>query len=137
MPIGSWDDSARSHGYLRNADVAFKGNTIIHVGKSYGEKADRVIDGRDLMIMPGLVDIRSHPSLEPSWRGIREEHGVPEMYMTGLYERAVAREECVTSLDLDELVAVLWKFISHLIIPLTEAPQRRRRLSSGSIFRLD
>lgn len=128
MPIGSWDDSARSHGYLRNADVAFKGNTIIHVGKSYGEKADRVIDGRDLMIMPGLVDIRSHPSLEPSWRGIR---------VTGLYERAVAREECVTSLDMDELVAVLWKFISHLIIPLTEAPQRRRRLSSGSIFRLD
>ena len=86
----AWDQSAKSHGYLRNADVAFKGNTIVHVGKSYSEKADRVIDGRDLMIMPGLVDIHSHPSLEPSWRGIREEHGVPEMYMTGLYERAVA-----------------------------------------------
>lgn len=86
----AWDESAKSHGYLRNADVAFKGNTIIHVGKSYGEKPDRVIDGRDLMIMPGLVDIHSHPSLEPSWRGIREEHGVPEMYMTGLYARSVA-----------------------------------------------
>jgi 5-methylthioadenosine/S-adenosylhomocysteine deaminase len=86
----AWDESAKSHGYLRNADVAFKGNTIVHVGKSYGGKPDRVVDGRGLMIMPGLVDIHSHPSLEPSWRGIREEHGVPEMYMTGLYERSVA-----------------------------------------------
>ena len=86
----AWDESSKSHGYLRNADVAFQGNTIIHVGKSYDGKPDHVIDGRDLMVMPGLVDIHSHPSLEPSWRGIREEHGVPEMYMTGLYERSVA-----------------------------------------------
>ena len=86
----AWDETSKSHGYLRNADVMFQGNTIIHVGKSYGGKPDHVIDGQDVMVMPGLVDIHSHPSLEPSWRGIREEHGVPEMYMTGLYERSVA-----------------------------------------------
>ena len=88
--IIAWDETAKSHGYLRNADVAFKGDTIIHVGNSYSGSPDRVIEGRDLMVIPGLVDIHSHPSLEPSWRGIREEHGVPEMYMTGLYERSVA-----------------------------------------------
>ena len=49
-----------------------------------------VIDGRDLMIMPGLVDIHSHPSTEPFYRGIREEHGVPAMFMSGLYERSLA-----------------------------------------------
>jgi cytosine/adenosine deaminase-related metal-dependent hydrolase len=37
--------------------------------------------------MPGLVNIHSHPSTEPFFRGIREEHGVPQMYMSGLYER--------------------------------------------------
>ena len=42
------------------------------------------------MVMPGLIDVHSHPALEASYRGIREEHGVPEMYMSGLFERAVA-----------------------------------------------
>ena len=40
--------------------------------------------------MPGLVDIHSHPGHEPAYRGIREEHGVRNMYMTGLYERSQA-----------------------------------------------
>ena len=40
--------------------------------------------------MPGLIDVHSHPCLEASYRGIREEHGVPEMYMSGLFERAGA-----------------------------------------------
>ena len=48
------------------------------------------IDGRDLMVMPGLVDIHSHPSTEPFYRGVREDHGVPAMYMSGLYERSFA-----------------------------------------------
>ena len=42
------------------------------------------------MLMPGLVDIHSHPSTEPFFRGIREEHGVPAMFMSGLYERSFA-----------------------------------------------
>jgi cytosine/adenosine deaminase-related metal-dependent hydrolase len=42
------------------------------------------------MVMPGLIDVHSHPCLEASYRGIREEHGVPEMYMSGLFERAGA-----------------------------------------------
>lgn len=86
----AWDQSAAAHCYLRDADIAFSGDKIVHVGQGYGGPADRIIDGRGVMVMPGLVDIHSHPSVEPSWRGIREEHGVPEMYMTGLYERSVA-----------------------------------------------
>src|SRR5262245_26015281 len=42
------------------------------------------------MAMPGLIDVHSHPNHEASYRGIREEHGVPEMYMSGLFERSVA-----------------------------------------------
>jgi cytosine/adenosine deaminase-related metal-dependent hydrolase len=42
------------------------------------------------MVMPGLVDIHAHPQHEPSYRGIREEHGLRNQYMTGLYERSQA-----------------------------------------------
>jgi cytosine/adenosine deaminase-related metal-dependent hydrolase len=42
------------------------------------------------MVMPGLIDLHSHPSTEPFYRGVREEHGVPAMYMSGLYERSFA-----------------------------------------------
>ena len=40
--------------------------------------------------MPGLINIHSHPEHEPLYRGIREEHGVRNMHMTGLYERSQA-----------------------------------------------
>ena len=40
--------------------------------------------------MPGLVNLHSHPHTEPAAKGVREDHGVPEMYDTGLYERSCA-----------------------------------------------
>lgn len=88
--IVAWDAAAGSHAYLRDADLVFSGNTITHVGKGYTGAADATIDGRDLMLIPGLVDIHSHPSTEPFFRGIREEQGVPSMFMSGLYERLFA-----------------------------------------------
>ena len=88
--IVAWDAAAGRHVYLRDADLAFRGNSIVHVGKTYQGTADTTIDGRELMVMPGLVDIHSHPSTEPFFRGIREEHGVPAMFMSGLYERSFA-----------------------------------------------
>ena len=51
---------------------------------------DEILEGRGFLLMPGLVDIHSHPSTEPSFRGIREDHGVPEQYMTGLHESSQA-----------------------------------------------
>ena len=86
----AWDAGAKHHAYLENADVAFSGNTLTFVGRSYTGPAEETIDGRGLMVMPGLIDVHSHPMWEASYRGIREEHGVPEMYMSGLFERAQA-----------------------------------------------
>jgi cytosine/adenosine deaminase-related metal-dependent hydrolase len=88
--IVAWDESGGRHAYRLNADVAFADDAITHVGPGYAGPADTVIDGRGLMVMPGLVDIHSHPGHEPAYRGIREEHGVPNMHMTGLYERSQA-----------------------------------------------
>jgi cytosine/adenosine deaminase-related metal-dependent hydrolase len=84
----AWDAAAGRHAYQRGADVAFAGDKITHVGRNYAGAADVTIPGRDCMVMPGLVNIHSHPEHEPAYRGIREEHGLPTMYMSGLFERS-------------------------------------------------
>ncbi|MDP6563368.1 MAG: amidohydrolase family protein [Alphaproteobacteria bacterium] len=88
--VAAWDEATDRHVYLRDGDVAFTGDSIDFVGAGYDGAADTTVDGRDLFVMPGLINIHSHPQTEPSTKGIREEHGVPEMYMTGLYERSLA-----------------------------------------------
>jgi 5-methylthioadenosine/S-adenosylhomocysteine deaminase len=88
--IVAWDAANRRHAYLMGGDVAFAGDTLSYVGRHYDGAVDETIDGTDLMVMPGLIDLHSHPSTEPFYRGVREEHGVPAMYMSGLYERSVA-----------------------------------------------
>ena len=88
--VVAWDGAAGGHAYLRGADVVFAGDALTFVGHGYRGRADETIDGRRLMVMPGLVDLHAHPNLEAAYRGIREEHGVPEMAMTGLFERSGA-----------------------------------------------
>ena len=88
--VVAWDASSRRHAYLEHGDVVFASDTLTFVGRDYSGRADETIDGRGLMVMPGLIDVHSHPGHEASYRGIREEHGVPEMYMSGLFERASA-----------------------------------------------
>jgi cytosine/adenosine deaminase-related metal-dependent hydrolase len=86
----AWDERAGRHTYRRHVDLAFAGDRIVHLGEGFAGEAGRVIDGAGLMVMPGLIDIHSHPHHEPLYRGIREEHGVANMHMTGLYERGQA-----------------------------------------------
>ena len=86
--IAAWDGSG--HRYLRGGDVAFTGDRLVHVGGRYAGDADRTIDGSRRFVMPGLVNLHSHPHTEPAAKGVREDHGVPEMYDTGLYERSCA-----------------------------------------------
>ena len=90
--IASWDGD--EHRYLRGGDVAFTADRIVHVGGRYEGPADRTLDGSRRFVMPGLVNLHSHPHTEPASKGVREDHGVPEMYDTGLYERS-----CAFSLD--------------------------------------
>ena len=85
--IVAWDEAAQRHAYRRGGDLVFHDDRIVQVGGRYDGQADEVIEGRGLLVMPGLVNIHSHPSTEPFFRGVREEHGVPQMYMSGLYER--------------------------------------------------
>ncbi|MGI9331553.1 MAG: amidohydrolase family protein [Gammaproteobacteria bacterium] len=93
--VAAWDGSAERHVYRRGVDVAFTGDRIVHVGPGYTGECDHEIDGQARFVIPGLVNIHAHPHTEPAYKGIREDHGRPEMYDTGLQERSAA-------FDLDE-----------------------------------
>ncbi len=86
----AWDEGSGRQSYRRDVDVVFSGDRIAFIGRDYAGMADRVIDGSARLVMPGLINIHSHPEHEPLYRGIREEHGLPSMHMTGLYERSQA-----------------------------------------------
>jgi 5-methylthioadenosine/S-adenosylhomocysteine deaminase len=88
--VVAWDENAERHVYRRNIDVAFTDDTIVFVGPNYPGAPDQVIEGSDRLVLPGLINIHSHPEHEPLYRGVREEHGLRSMHMTGLYERSQA-----------------------------------------------
>ena len=76
---------APSHRYT-SGDVAFSGDAILHVGGSFAGPAEREIDGRGFLVMPGLVNIHSHPASEPLNKGWNDEIGSPKLYNSSLYE---------------------------------------------------
>jgi cytosine/adenosine deaminase-related metal-dependent hydrolase len=67
-------------------DVAFSGPDIVHVGPRYAGESSREMDGRGLMVMPGLVNVHAHPCSEPMSKGIMDELGSPGLYNSALYE---------------------------------------------------
>src|SRR3984893_11290374 len=78
----AWDEGAGCHTYRRNTDIAFADNTIVFVGRNSLGAVDRVVAGKDGLVLPGLIDIHPPPEHEPLYRGVREEHGLRNMYMT-------------------------------------------------------
>ena len=82
--VVAWDGTG--HVYMPDADVAFRGGTLTFVGRGYAGEADAEVDGRGTMVMPGLVNIHSHPSSEPMNKGLIDEIGSPGLYNSSLYE---------------------------------------------------
>lgn len=81
------------HAYRREVDLHLKDGRIAEItpaGARPSGPGERTIDGTGMLALPGLVNIHSHPSTEPGYRGVREDHGVPEQQMTGLIERLQA-----------------------------------------------
>jgi len=79
------EDGAR-HEYLQGADLVFTDDRIAFLGRQYRGRADREISGHGRMIMPGLINIHSHPATEPFNKGLMEERGSPRLGMSSLYE---------------------------------------------------
>ncbi len=90
--VVAWEDGR--HVYHRDVDLAFDDGAasdaagIVHLGSDYQGPADRELDGSDRLLLPGLVNVHSHPSSEPMNKGYREEFGNPLLYWSPLYDRA-------------------------------------------------
>lgn len=84
--IVAWDPQSGTHAYLQNADMAIRGNEIVHVGGRFDGRADVEIDAQKRMLIPGFIDIHSHPGFEPGWKGMLEELGSPRLGQSSLYE---------------------------------------------------
>ena len=82
--VVAWDGTA--HTYLHDADVVFEGGAITFVGRGYTGEAGTELDGRGFMVMPGLVNVHSHPSSEPMNKGLLDEIGSPGLYNSSLFE---------------------------------------------------
>ena len=83
----------RRHAYRKAIDIHLNGSKISEItpaGARPTGPGENVIDGTDMLALPGLINVHSHPSTEPGYRGVREDHGVPEQQMTGLMERLQA-----------------------------------------------
>ncbi len=82
----AWDAAGARHVYLRDADLAFTGAEIGFVGHGYDGPAETEVDGRALVVMPGFVNIHSHPTSEPLRKGITDETRSPGFWHSSLYE---------------------------------------------------
>lgn len=74
------------HVYLKGADLAFSGDTLEFVGHGYTGQADRVIDGRGYLVIPGLISTHSHLQTASQGKGFLEDEGSHPFYMSGLFE---------------------------------------------------
>lgn len=84
-----WDGQA--HAYARGRDILIENGLITSITPHAAAPFDgEVIDAAGMLVLPGLVNIHAHPTTEPGMRGVREDHGVPEQQMSGLFERAQA-----------------------------------------------
>jgi cytosine/adenosine deaminase-related metal-dependent hydrolase len=84
----AWDNAAQSHCYRRDVDLAIEGDTFAAIGPAApADHRDPVeIDGRGFAILPGFVDVHAHPSSEPMLKGLTDEVGSHQLYMSSLYE---------------------------------------------------
>ena len=83
-----WDEVTQSHAYRRDVDLTIERDTIVAIGSAGpGDNADAVeIEGRGFAVLPGFVDIHAHPSSEPMLKGLTDEVGSRQLYMSSLYE---------------------------------------------------
>jgi cytosine/adenosine deaminase-related metal-dependent hydrolase len=84
--VVAWDQARARHVYLRDCDVAFCESGFIYVGPRFEGNAQNRMCGRGRMLMPGFVDIHSHPTTEPLRRGITDETTSPGFHHSSLYE---------------------------------------------------
>lgn len=71
------------HVYRRDADIAFAGDRVVHLGGHWEGAAAWEIDGSAAIVLPGLINIHCHPGQSPLFRGYVEEFGNPRLFNSG------------------------------------------------------
>jgi 5-methylthioadenosine/S-adenosylhomocysteine deaminase len=84
--VVAWDDARASHVYRRDIDVAIQDAEIVFLGKNFAGTADMEIDCARRLVLPGLVNIHTHPTTEPLRKGITDETRSPGFWHSSLYE---------------------------------------------------
>lgn len=68
-----------SHVLIRDGEVVFEGNRILHVGKGFDGQVDRTIDAAGKLVAPGFIDTHVHSGHRASHRLITDT-GRPMYY---------------------------------------------------------
>ena len=79
------------HRILTDGVVVVEGNEIVHVGKTFDGQADRVIDARNAIVTPGLINTHTHLTESPLDKSFIEDQGRRQFYYSGLFEMLPAR----------------------------------------------
>src|SRR5258707_4443201 len=86
------------HTLVRDGEVVFEGNRIVHVGKGFEGKVDRIIDAKGKLVCPGFIDTHVHSGHRASHRLITDT-GRPMYYGQPLLEISVPKEGKVVKGD--------------------------------------
>lgn len=82
-----WNSNEHRHYYVRGVNVEVSGGEITRIdSRSTSCTTENIIDGRNKMLVPGFINIHSHPDMEPLSKGLLEEQSSPKLGMSALYE---------------------------------------------------
>ena len=84
--VVGWNQAAERHEYLRDVDLVFSGNTIDSIKKGYAGPFHHELEAANRLVIPGLVNIHTHPASEPLRKGITDETRSPGFHHSSLYE---------------------------------------------------
>ncbi len=87
-----------AHTLIRDGEIVFEGNRIIHVGKSFGGQVDKTIDAAGKLVAPGFIDTHVHSGHRASHRLITDT-GRPMYYGQPFLEISVPKEGAVVKGD--------------------------------------
>jgi cytosine/adenosine deaminase-related metal-dependent hydrolase len=108
--VVAYNSEKDGHKYIRNGDVVFDEDKIVFVGKAYEGDADEVVDGKDLMVMPGLLDLHLHAYMEMHGKGFFEDLATKHTGMTQLFEYTWVLQE-----DKDSAIAATQASVCDLL----------------------
>src|ERR1700726_3987216 len=79
------------HALIRDGEVVFEGNKILHVGRGFEGRVDKTVDAAGKLVAPGFIDTHVHSGHRASHRLITDT-GRSDYFGQPFLEISVARE---------------------------------------------